>query len=508
MQAVQAARAVQAEALELERKGDAAGAVAAYEAALAHAPEDGDLLAGLAHLAERIGAPPLALSVWGLLLAQDPGRLEAVEGRARALAHLGRPDEAQAVLRAAVLARPAEPGLWTALGVLANQQADAEGALIYFDEAVRLDPTSAAPRHNRGGVRLELGDLDAAAEDFAAARSLAHTPSDRAAIDLACAFVALCRGDLAGGWRGYEARLSPDRPDRPVFHAPGERWQADAPLAGRRLLVMGEQGVGDQVMFANFLADAARAVGPDGALSVAVDPRLVGLIQRSLPQARVSALATERLGGRVHHRLASPPDGGIDLWAPIGSLAQRLRSSVAEFPSEPAYLKPDPARVAEWRRWLGDGPPALGITWRSRKLDAERRRSYPPLQAWRPIVSAAGVRIVNLQYGHAPEELAELEALGGRPVLTPPRLDLFDDLEGVAALSAALDLVVGPPNATAVLAAACGVAVAFLDPACFWRRLGAAAYPWHPRARSFPAENGGWERAMAGVAAELGRLAG
>lgn len=501
------AAVVEAKALRLERAGDANRAVATFEAALAAAPQDPDLLCGLARLAERIQSPELALGCWSLVRAVAPDRLEAIEGAARCLGQLGREAEAEDLLRAALRERPDAAGLWTTLGRLANEGDDREGALICFGEAARLDPRSAAARYNRGGVLMELGDLAAAAGDFEAALALAASPAQRAAAELADAFVKLCQGQPQAGWRAYESRLSPGRPDAPVFHATGRRWTPEARLEGAHLLVVGEQGVGDQIMFANLLPSALQALGPQGRLSVAFDPRLAGLLARSLPGAQVLPLATELAGGRAHHRAPLPPGRAPGLWAPVASLTQAFRSRLEDFPAAPAYLQPDPEAVARWRAWLGEGPPAVGLTWRSRAKATERRRHNAGLSAWAPILRTPGLRFVNLQYGATEAELADARALAAGPVLEPPGLDLFNDLDGLAALTAALHQVVAIPNATGLLAAACGARAWLLDAAVSWRRLGTAGYPWHPEARSCPADaRGGWDTAIAAIAAELARL--
>lgn len=503
-----AVRTPVAQAAELERAGDLAGAVAVFEAALARTPGDPDLLAGLAALAERMQSAELALSIWTLLRARNPERGEATGGVARALSQLGRHAEGAEILRSALARTPTEPGLWTSLGVIHNQQGDMAGALACFGMAIEVGGRRAAPHYNRGGVRLERGEVEAALEDFAIARRLARYGAERAQADFATGLARLSRGELEPGWRGYEARLSPARSDSPCFYAPGRMWTPAVRLDGAHLLALGEQGIGDQLMFANVLGDVLESLGPDGRLSVAVDPRLVDLVQRSFPEAQIVPLTTELYAGRAHHSVEPPPGRPVDLWAPLGSLLQRFRASRDAFPHAPAYLRPRGERVAHWRAWLGDGAPAVGLSWRSRGSGFERRRAYPAAEAWRPIFATPGIRLVNLQYDLAPGELAELTEWAGCELSQPPGLDLRNDLDDLAALCVALDRVVSIPNATGILAAACGADVGLLDPPAFWRRLGAAAYPWHPRARSYPAGAGAtWDGAIDAVAADLRRLA-
>ena len=448
----------------------------------------------------------MALALWSNVLTREPSRLEALIGQARALDDLGRHDEATAALRAALDAAPAEARLWGALGRVTNQQGDRAAALAYFEEAVRLSPGSAAARYNRGCARLDGGDLAGAESDFATARRRARTPEEQAMAELAFAMTKLSRGNLSIGWAAYEARLEPGHPSSPRFDIPGRRWGPAAPLAGRHLLAVGEQGIGDQIMFANPLAQVATALGAAGDLSIAVDPRLLTLFRRSFPTAHLLPLETERIGDRVWHRAAAS-GRPADLWAPMASLLQSFRPTHRDFPTEGGFLAPDPRRVAHWRAWLAGSTPTVGVSWRSRKAVAERRRRYPSLEDWAPILRTPGVRFVTVQYGVEPEELAALAALRGEPLLEPSGLDPFNDIDDLAALCVALDAVVSVPNATAALAGACGAKVLFLDPEAAWPRLGGTGYPWYPGVISFPVRGDDWSSAVSGAAAEVGKLA-
>ena len=495
------------DAARLEAAGRLSAALEAYEAVLARGGEDVEALCGLARIAGRLDMAAQALALWEQVAALDPARLEAVDGRARMLAELGRGGEAVEALREAILAHPHEARLWTALGVLMAQQGDGLAALSFLDEALRLEPTHAAALYNRGDVRFDLGDLAYAEADFDVAARCATSPQQTAQIAFARALLALHRGDLALGWAGYEARLSPDHPTAPAFQVEGAAWTQGAELDGARLLVVGEQGLGDEIMFAGVLDDVASALGPHGRLSVAVEPRLVALFARSFPAAHVFAHTTGRREGRAYRGLSAPTGGrAAQLWAPLASLPGRFRPTLESFPRT-AYLRPDPARVAHWRRWVEGRRPVGGLSWRSGLLTGRRRRQYPELQAWSPVLQTPGVSLVNLQYEATRAELDALEDLAGAPLLTPPDLDLKTDLDDLAALCLAMDVVVSVPNATAALAAACGAPVWFLTGPGAWPKLGTDGYPWYANARSFPAASfGAWEAPLAAVAEALHSL--
>ncbi|WP_375268005.1 tetratricopeptide repeat protein [Phenylobacterium sp.] len=500
--------ALKARASRLERQGDLPGALEAYRQALAAAPGDPEILASLAGVAERLDMAEAAEALWRQARASAPASAEAVDGHARALGVLGRFDEAVSLLQSVLSADPADARLWNTLGVTLTRQGRADEALPFFDEALRLDPRSATAAYNRASAHFDLEAYEAAETDFTAARKLARRPADAAMIDFAAATLALARGDLAAGWAGYESRLSPHAP-RPVsFEAPGRRWTPNLPLEGRRLLVFAEQGLGDEILFASLVPDLLAALGPDGRLSLAMEPRLVRLLARSFPEAEVVAHHTETRDGRLRRSapdLAAPR--AVELWTTLGSLPQRFRRRIADFPAAPPPLRPDPARVAHWRAWLGDGPPAVGLSWRSGKLGGDRRRHYPPLDAWRPVLRERGIRLVNLQYGAEVEEVDALSAIAGRALMQPPGLDLKADIDDLAALCAALPGIVAVNNATAQLAGACDAPTVMLCGAGAWLTLGQDRYPWRPSVRPVaPKRFGDWSQAMDDALAKLREL--
>jgi len=497
-----------AKAAKLERAGDLPGALAAYEAALGLTPNDPDLLASVAHLAGRMEMHETAEKLWGAVSALQPTRLEAVDGRARALRELGRYGDAVSVLRIALAESPQEPRLWNTLGMTLVQDSQTELALTFFDEAIRLDGRSAAALYNRGGAHFDLGHLDAAHADFTQARKLARKPADVAMIDFAAATLALARGDLGAGWDAYEVRFSRDLPKAVIFEAPGRRWTPTAPLAGKRLLVVAEQGLGDELMFANVLPDVVNELGPDGQLTVAVEPRLVELFRRSFPGVAVIGHATDRQSGRRRRTVPDAPEPrSIDYWTPLASLLRRYRRTADDFPSGAGYLRADPARVAHWRQWLGEGPPVVGITWRSGMLLGDRRRNYPTLERWVPMLKTPGVRFLNLQYGECADELRTFSELSGAAILEAD-LNIRDDMDDLAALCIAVDLIVSVGNATGALAGACGCPVALIGGPSAWPRLGSDGYLWYPRARALAAPAfGDWEPVMAQAALLVAELA-
>lgn len=497
-------------AIAREKAGDFASSVKCYESALELLPDHGELANHMGRLAYRLGMKEVAEKLFLHFLARYPGHHEGANNYACAVRDQGRFEEAIEVLRPAILANPDHAMLWNTMGTVLAEQGEFDTALTFFGEALRLDPDFPKARYNRGNARLALGDAAGALEDCEAALPGAVAGSDRAMMLLARSTILMNLGRIAESWDGYEARLDPDFADVTGYSVTDvPRWTPDSQIAGKRLLVFGEQGLGDEVLFANLLSDVIEALGPEGRMHLAVEPRLVELFQRSFPQAEVSAHGTYNYRGRTVR--AAPALGDhpqVDLWTPMGSLLRRFRRELADFPDRPSFLKADPARIAHWREVLATRAPKgpkIGLLWKSIKLDGARLRYYSPFEHWAPVLATPGCVFVNLQYGDCAAEIAEAVERLGVEIWQPPGIDLKMELDEVAALCSALDLVIGPANATSNIAAACGTPLWLISTPAAWPRLGTDRYPWYPQARVFlpPAFNQ-WPQVMAEVAAALG----
>jgi tetratricopeptide (TPR) repeat protein len=491
-----------------EKLGDFGSSMRCYEAALQLLANPGPVACDLGRLAFRLGMPELAAQFFMHFLQSRPGDLEALNNLACALRDINRFDEAIDLLRSALEQHPLAQGLWNTLGTVLVSRGDGATSLTFFDEALRLDPTYGKAHHNRAYARLDLGEVAGALEDCDAALRLWKTSSasDQATMLFTRATALLALGRLREGWEAYEARLAPDLLSVATFLVDRPRWTPGESLAGKRLLVCGEQGLGDEVLFANVLRDVIAAIGDESLLSIAVEYRLVPLFERSFPQASVTAHRTVKHDGRVFWTAPFVDWTTIDLWTPLGSLLSTFRATTESFPKAPAFLVADPERVAHWRQALASTPGRkVGLLWKSLNLQADRGRQFSPFEQWRPILETPGITFVNLQYGDCEAEIAQAREEFGVDIWQPPEIDLKYDLDDVAALCCAMDLVIGFSNATFNLAGACGAPVWLLTGKAPWTRLGAEDYPWYPQARCFATPDyGDWTGVMSKVAQALG----
>jgi ADP-heptose:LPS heptosyltransferase len=198
----------------------------------------------------------------------------------------------------------------------------------------------------------------------------------------------------------------------------------------------------------------------------------------------------------------------FDWQCPLGSLGRWLRPSFPSFSASAGYLRPDPARVTRYASRLREPGTrkVIGISWRSINREYGGAKSIP-LSDWRTILRSPGLRFVDLQYGDTRAERAAL-AQESVELLHFDEIDLYRDLEGMAALCAACDLVITASNVTAHFAGAIGKPTWLLAPAGRGRTWhwfsGRSDSPWYPSLRVFTQRTPGrWAEALADVEAAL-----
>jgi len=199
---------------------------------------------------------------------------------------------------------------------------------------------------------------------------------------------------------------------------------------------------------------------------------------------------------------------GIDFQVPVCGLGRWLRRSLDAFPERGSYLVADAERVRYWRDRLdrlGTGP-KIGFSWRSINVSGARSLACTLIEQWRPVLAVPGATFVSLQYDECSDELESARRDLGVPVHELAGIDMFNDLDDVAALMGALDLVISAPTAVSVLAAALGVPTWQLHHGTDWQMHGQARHPWLRSLRRI--ERGlhqPWEEVMDEVAVELER---
>jgi tetratricopeptide (TPR) repeat protein len=421
--------------------------------------------------------------------------------------------EAEAHLRRAVALRPDDS---LALNNLGNALAGGgrhEDAIECFREALALQPGRASARYNLGRSLAALDRLEEAVASFHAALADASAEPHRRAdvyASLGEALVGLgrydealatCRamadlraevaewneslallllGRFAEGWRKYEGRWHVADHDRP---REGARVPALSEVAGKRILLICEQGRGDMIQFARYAPMLARH-GAHVGLHVYAD--LKALMQ-TLDGIETVVAPDEN----------EPP---VDIVTPLLSLPLMFGTELQNIPADVPYLRAPADRLAAWERRLGQRTrPRIGLAWWGSQHIPKRSL---PIEALQPVLALPGLEFHALQKELPP---AHRDWLAAHPMLVDHSSELHDFAD-TAALISLLDLVVTIDTSVAHLAGALGTPVwIMLQYSADWRwLLERCDSPWYPTARLFrQTRRGDWDGVVAEVTAAL-----
>lgn len=413
----------------------------------------------------------------------------------RGALHQGRDDwpAAEAAYRRAYgLCRAGTPdlGVFISLGYVIFRQGRRQAAMDVWAEALALFPAQPLPRHNLATLLAEFGQKEEARRLVEQALQI---DPDFHQTRLAYAGMLLAEGDYAQGWPMFESRLRmPPLANDFAHFDPVDRWTGQ-PLAGRSLLLFGEQGLGDQLQFVRYLA-LLHALAP-GELILCCHPSLIPLF---------SAVDRATLFVSLHDPL--PP---FDYFCPLMSLPLIFNTQLATIPAQP-YLRAEPQRQADWARRLAATPGRrVGLVWggnpRRQDKESERtdaRRSIT-LAHYAPLWDIPGISFFSLQKGEPAAQIKDWP-MAERPLLD--YTDELDDFADTAALLMNLDLVISVDTSVVHLAGGLGKPVWVLSrlDGC-WRWLeGRADSPWYPSARIFrQAEYGDWSSVIGSVSSAL-----
>lgn len=395
--------------------------------ALRRTPDDPDLLRRAAVELDRQGAHATAESLMRRAIAMRE-TVPILEDLATLLSRQDRPEEALPLRQRTVALAPGSAPAWTALAQIHVSLERLQEARSALDTALRLDPELAA----------------------------AH---------LARARLHFLEGDLLAGWPEFEWRFrSGGVTSRPV-KAP--LWQGED-LAGKRILVHAEQGMGDTLQFVRFLP---RLAGAGARVLLGSPPplhRLLGSLEG------VETVLTH--GARVPR---------IDFHCPMLSLPHRLRIDLDQVSAPVPYVTLPPARG---RARLPPRGKAfrIGLVWAGNPRHTNDRNRSLPLESLLPLLGVPRTRFYSLQFGPRAGDIGRtgsngiIRDLGGSE-------GMIQDFADTGALMRQLDLVVTVDTASAHLAGALGIETwLLLPPAPDWRwMLGRSDSPWYPTVRLF-----------------------
>jgi hypothetical protein len=306
-------------------------------------------------------------------------------------------------------------------------------ALACYAQAFVADPDSAAAFNNYGNVMRECGQ-PARAIPFLQHAIILEPNNVTARFNLAVCH--LIQGDYAQGWPAYESRWQYEHlaGTQPQHSQP--RWTGED-LKDKTILVVGEQGHGDNIQFCRFLYN----------LHVLGARILLQVTDGLIPMLSASPILSW-VGGYTEEIPET-----FDYWVSIMSLPGVLGIHLHNLPPQVQYLNPPLNLYQNWLKLLGPKTRMrVGFSWSGRRDAWLNKHKGMPFEDMLDIVRRnPQYEWISLQIDATDEESQALADAGVN--LYPGSIQSFAD---TAALIACTDVVISVDTAIAHLSAALG----------------------------------------------------
>ena len=364
------------------------------------------------------------------------------------------------------------------LGCWSSKLGNQDEALEFFFRAVDADPENVNNYVNIATTYYEMEKTQEALEIYETWEQRNwDNVSDKYKYDynLNYSIALFTDGQVEKAWDLYRNRHYTDKIAPINTEALGTQRLPDVKAAyEQRILVISEQGIGDQIKFLGLLNSFQNMT--NSKIELLVEPRYRTLLERSLPQCNVIVNLEEMRASE-------------NFWMLYGDIGDLMRFDKTKEGLSAPYIKPDSTLVTRWQKKLYSDRPNIGIAWRSGLMTPTRLKSYTRLGDWADIIKNDKINPVCLQYGDISEDLKELtdDALENFYI---PDFDLKNDFETLSAVISNCDLVIGPATAPINQSEAQGASTIMyelkgLDRFSFGKNLEASEYTsvWYPNCR-------------------------
>ena len=364
-------------------------------------------------------------------------------------------------------------------------------------KCILLSPTSHRAINNLGVVKLRQGDLNEVVPLYKKASLIAP---DDPSVRWGLANGLLATGNLKKGWR--EARWRHKKPELLIERQGLPREWLGEEIKDGKLLVYHEQGIGDELRFASCFKDLIHK--SSAPCIIETDSRLIPLFSRSFPEIEfINKLPRSENAIPEVDYSHFVKTNNIKAYTALGDLPLHLRPNIRSFGKEISYLIPSPKFTDAWKEQLDRMAPGkkIGFCWNTALPNKRYGDYFFSINELNPIFSIKNSVLVNLQATDCEEELKLAEEHFGIEIYRPKSIDMFNELDNVAALISQLDFVVGPFTSILSMAGAIGTRCFGLTLTKDWTALGTDKSPWNPTMTCFyKGRSNSWKPLMEKVA--------
>ena len=356
-------------------------------------------------------------------------------------------EEAKEAYKKAISIQPDHLVAYDNLGVVLHKQSNLEEAKEAYKKAISIKPDHVDAYNYMGIALTEQNKLEEAKEAFN--KALAIQP-EYAEAHHNLSLPLLAAKNFDQGFIQSEWRWKTKERDGTFLESAKPMWNGEK---NQRVLVWGEQGIGDELMFSSILPDL---YATSLKILVKCDKRLIPLFERSFP------------AGVIYFSKDQPvPEDEYDFHVPMGSLPLTFRKSLDSFKkSASGFLKCDMSKVESIKAQLMHkyDKKIVGISWKTAspiRGSINRNINFAELAR---ALDSSNTQLLCLQYGDVSDEIEAVKRDFGIEVIQFSEVDNKNDIDGLASLILACDHIVSTTNITVHLAGALGAKVTALLP--------------------------------------------
>ena len=281
-----------------------------------------------------------------------------------------------------------------------------------------------------------------------------------------------------------------------IHNIKGKLWSGEKIDFNKKILVIKEQGVGDEILYGSMYPNLLRKY-PN--VKIETDSRLISLFERSFKTKDIFVPYST-----YSKRKSKVKQFDITIYA--GSLGRLFRNKFSDFPKK-SFLTTDKNKYKYFKEVLKQisSRKKVGLSWWSKNETYGSDKSLD-LKLLLPLIQTKNFSFINLQYGDTADEIREFNKISKSKIINIDKLDLFNDFESIAALLKNLDLFITVSNSTGHLSAALGVPTWIIKPKThavfhYWNQPGNTT-PWYKSIRLFSYKDK-WERTINEIKSSL-----
>jgi tetratricopeptide (TPR) repeat protein len=431
----------------LVKKNKLEEAIEAYTKAISIKPDYVDAYNNMGNALLEQNKLEEAIETYTKAISIKPDHVDAHNNMGNALLEQNKLEEAIKAYTKAISIKPDYVDAYYNMGNILQNQGKSEEAIEAYNKALAIKPDDVDTYYNMGIALQNQNKLEEAKEAYNKALDI---QPDNADIHNNLSHALLSARDFNHGFIKSEWRWKTKKLNGMFLQSSKPLWNGEK---NQRVLVWGEQGIGDELMFSSIIPEI---YATSLKILVKCDKRLIRLFERSFP-VDVIYFSKEQ----------PVPEDEYDFHIPMGSLPLTFRKSLDSFKkSASGFLKYDMRKTESIKAQLMQeyGKMIIGISWKTVSTIRSSSSRNIDLAKLVRTLDNSNTQLLCLQYGDVSDEIEAIKRDFGIEVVQFNGVDNKNDIDGLAALMAACDTVITIDNSTAHLSGALGLTTKLMLP--------------------------------------------